>query len=92
MALEAPIVASDAPAIAEVLEGGAIGRLVARGDSDALASALLDLANSPQTRESYAAVGRQRFKDSYELAAIADGTLEMYRTALLRRAERSVHR
>ena len=85
MALEAPIVASDAPAIAEVLEGGVVGRVVPRGDSSAFACALLDFAHSPQTRASYAAIGRQRFENSYELSAIADRTLEMYRTAVGRR-------
>lgn len=87
MALEAPIVASDAPAIVEVLEGGVVGRLVARGDSSALAQALLDLANSAQTRKSYAEIGRQRFEECFELTSIADRTLEMYRSALERQTE-----
>lgn len=57
MALGRPVVASDLPALAEVLAGGA-GLLVAPDDAAALADALATLHADPARRASLAAAGR----------------------------------
>lgn len=49
MSLGTPVVSTDCPSgPAEILEGGKWGRLVAPGDSDALASALIETLMKPQ--------------------------------------------
>ncbi len=46
-----PVVASDIPGYGEVVTDGLDGVLVPRGDAQALAAALLELARDPQRRE-----------------------------------------
>ncbi|RMI12583.1 glycosyltransferase family 4 protein [Cellulomonas triticagri] len=58
MALGRPVVASDLPALAEVLSGGA-GRLVAPEDPEALADALDDLRSDEAARADLVAAGRE---------------------------------
>lgn len=53
-----PVVASDLPALREVIRDGESGLLFADGDPESLASALLRLAQSPALRERLGAAGR----------------------------------
>jgi D-inositol-3-phosphate glycosyltransferase len=58
MALGRPVVASDLPALAEVLEGGA-GRLVPPGDAGALADTIAELRADDRARSELVAAGRE---------------------------------
>ena len=49
MAAGAPVVASDLPAFASVLDGGRLGRLFDNGDSASLARTVLDVLDDPET-------------------------------------------
>ncbi len=53
-----PVVASDLPALREVIRDGENGLVFAEGDPDALAAALARLAGSPGLRERIGAAGR----------------------------------
>lgn len=58
MALGRPVVASDLPALAEVVAEPGSGRLAAAGDVDAWAAVLGDLAGDPAARDALGAAGR----------------------------------
>ncbi len=81
MAVGTPIVASDIPAIREVLADGEAGRLTPRGDADSLATALLELAADPELRADLARRGRERFLSTYTLEHVVDQTVALYRRA-----------
>lgn len=84
MAVRCPIVATDVPAMAEVLGDGQYGRLVARGDVSGLAHEITALLSSASERAAVGAAGYQRFQSTYELEHIADRTVEMYQEVLNR--------
>jgi glycosyltransferase involved in cell wall biosynthesis len=78
MALEAPLVASDLPAVREIVGSTDGVRLVRAGDPDALSSALSNvLSNPPETGEL-----RQRFLDHFTLSASARAMTGFYERAL----------
>ena len=82
MAMEAPIVASDLPAVRELLTSGEHALLVQPEDPAALRraiSASLDDPVGPRTR---AAAARERFEAHYDIAVVADRTADFYRRAL----------
>lgn len=79
MAMECPIIGSDAPAVAEVLGWGMYGRVVQRGDVGALGTAMADLLTHPAERQRYAEAGLHRFNERYELSNVADAMAAMYR-------------
>lgn len=65
MAAGRPVVASDLPALREIVEDGVTGILVRPGDVSALSSALMDLMDSSRkgssnTAANYGSAGRQR--------------------------------
>jgi phosphatidylinositol alpha-mannosyltransferase len=82
LAAGAPIVASDLDAFAQVLQDGAAGVLVRRGDARALARALCDLIADPERRALLAANGRQ-VAAAYDWAVIARRILDVYETVVL---------
>jgi phosphatidylinositol alpha-mannosyltransferase len=79
MAAGAPIVASDLDAFARVLEDGAAGVLVPRGDSRALDRALSDLLADPARRRALSAAGREAAA-SYDWQVVARRVLAVYET------------
>jgi phosphatidylinositol alpha-mannosyltransferase len=79
MAAGAPVVAADLDAFARVLDDGAAGVLVRRGDATALARVLVDLLGSPDRRAELAAAGRRRAVD-YDWATLARQILAVYET------------
>ena len=81
LAAGAPIVASDLDAFARVLEGGAAGVLVRRGDPAALARALSDLLAEPDRRAELSARGRE-VAAGYDWAVVARRILAVYETVL----------
>jgi glycosyltransferase involved in cell wall biosynthesis len=78
MALRVPIVASDIPALREVLAGGRAGELVPAGDVSALAEQIVAaLAGGPADTAKVDAAER-RFDETYELAAVAQQMCRLY--------------
>ncbi|SDD09257.1 Phosphatidylinositol alpha-mannosyltransferase [Geodermatophilus telluris] len=82
MAAGAPIVASDLDAFARVLEDGAAGVLVHRGDAAALARALSDLLADPARRARLSAAG-QEAAAGYDWQVVARRVLDVYETVVL---------
>ena len=75
----APIVASDLDAFARVLEDGAVGVLVRRGDPAALARALCDLLADPERLAGLSA-GGARAAAAYDWSVLARRILAVYET------------
>jgi glycosyltransferase involved in cell wall biosynthesis len=71
MALGVPVVASDLPALREVLDGGRAGALFRPEDDTALASALDALLDDHERRAAAGAHGRHRFEERHSLAVSA---------------------
>ncbi|MGY1821773.1 glycosyltransferase family 4 protein [Geodermatophilus sp. SYSU D00079] len=82
MAAGAPIVASDLDAFAAVLEDGAAGVLVRRGDARQLAVALCDLLADPARRVRLSAAGSQA-ATAYDWSVVARRILAVYETVVL---------
>lgn len=76
MALEAPIVASDLPAIREVVADD--GVLVPPGDPAALARALEEVLTNPEAARIRARSAQRRFDDSYEGTAVASRMIDLF--------------
>jgi phosphatidylinositol alpha-mannosyltransferase len=81
MAAGAPIVASDLDAFARVLEDGAAGVLVRRGDAAALAGALCGLLDDPARRAELAATGAA-VAAGYDWQVLARRILAVYETVV----------
>jgi phosphatidyl-myo-inositol alpha-mannosyltransferase len=81
LAAGAPIVASDLDAFAKVLDDGAAGVLVRRGDPGALARALCDLLADADRRARLSARG-QEVAARYDWAVLARRILAVYETVL----------
>jgi phosphatidyl-myo-inositol alpha-mannosyltransferase len=81
LAAGAPIIASDLDAFAKVLDDGAAGVLVRRGDPGALARALCDLLADPDRRARLSARGRE-VAARYDWAVLARRILAVYETVL----------
>lgn len=60
MGCEAPVVASDAGGLPEVVDDGVTGRVVPKGDANALAGAMGELLADPQLRIRMGRAGRER--------------------------------
>jgi glycosyltransferase involved in cell wall biosynthesis len=84
MALETPIIATDLPAIREVLDGDACGELVPPDHPEALAEAIVRTLNSDGAR-SKVRLARHRFEEEYTAARIAQRMAAFYERALGRR-------
>ncbi|WP_299957927.1 glycosyltransferase family 4 protein [uncultured Modestobacter sp.] len=79
MAAGAPVVASDLDAFARVLDDGAAGVLVPRGDAAALATALGGLLADPTRRAELTTAGH-RVAAGYDWSVIARRILAVYET------------
>jgi phosphatidylinositol alpha-mannosyltransferase len=82
LAAGAPIVASDLDAFARVLEDGAAGVLVRRGDPAALADALCGLLADPDRLAELSARG-PRAAAAYDWDVLARRIMAVYETVLL---------
>ena len=82
MALEAPAVASNLPAVREVFEGRDIGLLVPVGDAPGLAAAILATLADAEEASARAERGRVRFLERFTAERAARGMLEMYERVL----------
>lgn len=81
MASGAPVVASDLPAFAAVLDGGATGILFETGSADGLAGAVLGLLADPARGEQLrlAGLGRSRI---FDWDVVADKVMAVYETVI----------
>ena len=79
MAAGVPVVASDLDAFARVLEDGAAGVLVPRGDAEALAAELSALLADPARRAQLSAAG-SRAAAGYDWSVVAAQILAVYET------------
>jgi len=82
MAVEIPIVASDLPAIREVVEHGRSALLVAPESSASLASALVTSLTNRSEAGRRAGAARDRFEAHYTIDRVADGMVSFYERAL----------
>src|SRR5207248_5271036 len=78
MALALPIVASDLPAIREVVEDGRNADLVPLGDAASLAAALGALLDDSVRLAAYGRRGRARFDELFTLERSTARMLELY--------------
>ena len=82
MALEAPIVASDLPAVREVVTDEVTGLLVPPDRPDALATAVVTTLADPAAAAARGRRARRRFLERYGIDHVADEMLDFYRRAL----------
>ncbi|MFK8909530.1 glycosyltransferase family 4 protein [Streptomyces sp. YS-3] len=83
MATGTPLVATTGGAIPEVAgPDGETCLAVPPGDPQALAAALVRLLGDPRLRARLGAAGRQRVLDRFTWARAAEGTVELYRSAI----------
>jgi glycosyltransferase involved in cell wall biosynthesis len=73
MATGLPVVATRVAGIPELVEDGVSGRVVAPGEEEALAQAILDVTASPATAARMGAAGRSRVRADFDLRAEAAG-------------------
>jgi glycosyltransferase involved in cell wall biosynthesis len=82
MALEAPIVASDLPAVREVVAEGETAHLVPVGDADTLGRALVETLGDRHGAAARAGAARARFLERFTVGRVGEQMVELYRRAL----------
>jgi glycosyltransferase involved in cell wall biosynthesis len=82
MALEAPIVASAIPAVAEAVVSGEHALLVPPDDPGALASAIVGTLSAPEEARRRTLAAHARFHDHFTIDRAADGMAAFYEAAL----------
>jgi glycosyltransferase involved in cell wall biosynthesis len=92
MACGAPVVASAAGALPEVVRAGGGGVLVPPGDPDALAKAIATLAEQPAGRRALVAGAPARIDAAYSWRRVAERTIEAYLEVLGERSRAASHR
>ena len=85
MGCEAPVVASDAGGLPEVVEDGVTGFVVPKGNAAALAGAIDKLLSDPVMRERMGKAGRQRAVARFDWMRAAERFEELYQQLLTRR-------
>lgn len=83
MALRVPVVASDIPALSEVLDGGRCGALVPPGDPRALADGVLEVLERGPDVATRLDAAEGRFLTTYELTAVANAMVGLYHSVVL---------
>jgi glycosyltransferase involved in cell wall biosynthesis len=82
MAMARPVVATDAGGLPESVVDGETGRLVPKGDAEALAEAILSMLSSPATARAMGAAGRRRAQERFDRPQIVDRVLDLYEEML----------
>lgn len=85
MGCEAPVVATDAGGLPEVVEDGVTGFVVPKGDAAALAGAMDKLLGDPALRERMGKAGRQRAVARFDWMRTAERFEELYQQLLAAR-------
>jgi glycosyltransferase involved in cell wall biosynthesis len=84
-----PIVATDVPGCREIVRHRENGFLVPVRDSEAIASAMLELLGDRSMRERMGRRGRQIVEDSFSVQQIVSETLDLYSGLLAKSGERA---
>jgi glycosyltransferase involved in cell wall biosynthesis len=79
MAMETPIVATDAGGTAELVIDGVHGRIVPRGSAERLSDAVLELMSSPGQRAQYVSAARLRVEGELSFSARMQKIHGLYR-------------
>lgn len=79
-----PVVVTAVGSVPEVIDHGRNGLMVAPGNADALAAAMLRLCEEPGLAQRLAAAGRQTFDARYSTAAVEPLLLDAWRTGTVR--------
>lgn len=82
MALELPIVASDLPAVREVVQHGETALLVPSEDPKALADSALELIRDQALRERLTARARGRFDSEFAIDRVVDKMIRFYERSM----------
>ncbi|MCL7973663.1 MAG: glycosyltransferase family 4 protein [marine benthic group bacterium] len=82
---ERPVIASGIGGITDIVEHGRSGLLVPPGDSDALASAIEEMARDPERARAMAATGREDVRRQFGWERVVMETSRAYRVAMERR-------
>ena len=77
-----PVVSTDVGGVADIVDEGRTGYLVAPGDIEALALRLGMLAGDPAIRVAFGAAGRERVLPRYSVPRLIDDVDRLYRTFL----------
>lgn len=85
MASALPVIATRVGANADLMEQGAAGRLVPRGDPAALAAALLDMVADPNAAAGYGRAGRDIVERRFSLERMVRDYEDLYRRMLTAR-------
>ena len=81
MALEVPTVASDIPSVREIVDSSReMVVLVAFESPREIANGIIVLIQDPERAVGLTAAAREHYLSRYTMSAIADDTLEMYRS------------
>ena len=88
MAAGLPVVASDLPALAAIIEPGRTGLLVTPGDAEALAAGLEQVLADPSGARRMGALGRERAIGQFDIADTADALSHIYDSILSGRRRR----
>lgn len=86
-AMQIPAVASNIPGCSDVIKDGATGRLVAVGESTALAEAIGHYLSDPDCRSQHGIAARRHVTDKFSRIRVWEATLRFYRELLSRRTE-----
>jgi glycosyltransferase involved in cell wall biosynthesis len=78
MAMERPVVATAVNGVPEIVEPGVTGRLVPRGDVEALARATLDVLDAPDAARRMGQAGRRRVVDHFTAQRMVAETQALY--------------
>lgn len=79
MSAGVPVVASDLPSFADVLDGHAVGELFPTGDAQALADTVLQLLDDPARRSQLAVRGQDRAR-VFDWSRVAGDVIDVYET------------
>lgn len=85
---QVPVVCSDAGGLAENVEHGVTGTVVARRDSRALADAMRELATDGSLRSRLGLASRRRVQNHFAMKTHLDAWVDFYDTALVHRHKR----
>ena len=79
-----PVIASDVGGLPEIVVHGETGLIVPRGDHEALAAAIAELARDPQRAAAMGRAGRKRAVEAFGQDRCTERTAELYEAALVR--------
>jgi glycosyltransferase involved in cell wall biosynthesis len=78
MAMERPVVATAVNGVPEIVEDGVTGRLVARGDGEGLARAVVETLAAPEAAHAMGRAGRRRVLERFTAQRMVAETQSLY--------------